>query len=111
MLLNRALSYGAKIRGGVELASLRVEKDSRPAARLTSGEVIEADVIIGADGAESYVRTLVADKELQSTPKGLALFKYVAVLSSGLESSDLVLFLPVLEYRKREWQRIRSCRR
>ena len=77
MLRDQALSYGAEIRHDVEVSGVSVKKGSRPSARLTSGEVIEADVILGADGPRSQIRRGIIGQELHETPLGTALFKSV----------------------------------
>ncbi|KAI0700907.1 hypothetical protein BC835DRAFT_1325529 [Cytidiella melzeri] len=74
MLRDRAVSYGAEIREGVTVLSISVQGDCRPSARLTSGEVIEADVLIGADGSNSLVRREITGQEFCDSPLGLALF-------------------------------------
>ncbi len=75
MVHDRAVSYGADIRHDVAVAGISVQKGTRPSARLISGEVIEADVILGADGSNSTIRREIIGQELHETPLGTALFK------------------------------------
>ncbi|KAI0344632.1 FAD/NAD(P)-binding domain-containing protein [Trametopsis cervina] len=70
----RALSHQAVIRSGVKVTSISVAEGLKPSARLTTGEVIEADVIIGADGSDSMVRREIIGQELRETPLGLTVF-------------------------------------
>jgi salicylate hydroxylase len=48
----------------------------RPTVRLKTGEILHADVIIGADGQRSIVRRVVADEdeEPEATSIGLSMF-------------------------------------
>jgi salicylate hydroxylase len=72
MLLETARELGAKIRTNAEV--VEIAEDCR-SVRLATGEVIEADVIIGADGSQGMCRGLVVP---QDAPKaaGITLFKY-----------------------------------
>jgi salicylate hydroxylase len=75
IICEKAMSFGAVIRDGIEVSSISVGKGARPSVKLVSGEVVEADVIIGADGAQSFVRKEMLGQELRDTPLGSALFK------------------------------------
>ena len=72
MLLETARELGAKTRTNAEVVD--IAEDCR-SVRLATGEVIEADVIIGADGSQGMCRRLVVP---QDPPKatGVMLFKY-----------------------------------
>ena len=72
MLLETARELGAKTRTNAEV--VEIAEDCR-SVRLATGEVIEADVIIGADGSQGMCRRLVVP---QDPPKaaGITLFKY-----------------------------------
>jgi salicylate hydroxylase len=72
LLLETARELGAKTRANAEV--VEIAKDCR-SVRLASGEVLEADVIIGADGSHGMCRKLVVP---QDPPKatGITLFKY-----------------------------------
>ena len=68
MLYQRAISAGAKISFNSEVAGVcppsahAASSGSdyhRPSVELCSGEVVHADVIIGADGAQSILRPVV----------------------------------------------------
>jgi salicylate hydroxylase len=77
MLLETARELGAKIRTNAEV--VEIAEDCR-SLRLATGEVIQADVIIGADGSQGMCRRLVVP---QDPPKaaGITLFKYVSLPS------------------------------
>lgn len=42
---------------------------------LESGELVEGDLIVGADGIHSVVRTFVLEKEVQAVPTGLSAYR------------------------------------
>jgi len=73
MLLETARELGAEIRTHAEV--VEIAEDCR-SLRLASGKVLEADVIIGADGSRGISRGLVVP---QDSPKatGIMLFKCV----------------------------------
>ncbi|KAI0093314.1 hypothetical protein BDY19DRAFT_903077 [Irpex rosettiformis] len=93
MLLDKAVFYGAEIRHDVEVSGISVQKGSRPSARLTSGEVIEADVILGADGPKSVIRWQVIGQELNETPLGTALFNVCVPSEKMREDPELAALL------------------
>jgi 2-polyprenyl-6-methoxyphenol hydroxylase-like FAD-dependent oxidoreductase len=73
MLLETARELGATTRTNAEVVEIA---ENCRSVRLATGEVIEADVIIGADGSQGMCRRLVVS---QDPPKstGVMLFKYV----------------------------------
>ena len=73
MLLETARELGAETRANAEV--VEIAEDCR-SVRLASGEVLKADVIIGADGSQGICRALVLP---QDPPKatGVMLFEYV----------------------------------
>jgi salicylate hydroxylase len=73
MLLETARELGATTRTNAEVVEIA---ENCRSVRLATGEVIEADVIIGADGSQGMCRKLVVS---QDPPKatGVMLFKYV----------------------------------
>lgn len=73
MLLDTARELGATTRTSAEVVEIA---ENCRSVRLATGEVIEADVIIGADGSQGMCRKLVVS---QDPPKatGVMLFKYV----------------------------------
>jgi salicylate hydroxylase len=73
MLLETAHELGAETRTNAEV--VEVAEDCR-SVRLASGEVLKADVIIGADGSHGICRTILLPQD-PPKPTGLTLFKYV----------------------------------
>jgi len=78
MLLETARELGATTRTNAEVVEIA---ENCRSVRLATGEVIVADVIIGADGSQGMCRRLVVS---QDPPKstGVMLFKYVTHLCS-----------------------------
>jgi salicylate hydroxylase len=73
MLLETARELGAETRTNAEV--VKVAEDCR-SLRLASGEVLKADVIIGADGGHGICRAILLPQD-PPKPTGLTLFKYV----------------------------------
>lgn len=73
MLLETARELGAETRTNAEV--VEVAEDCR-SVRLASGEVLKADVIIGADGSHGICRAILLPQD-PPKPTGLTLFKYV----------------------------------
>ncbi|THH13127.1 hypothetical protein EW146_g7059 [Bondarzewia mesenterica] len=74
MLYETALELGARIRTRAEVVSVDVEGRS---VTLTTGEVIQGDVIVGADGAKGLCRETVVGPNDPSKPTGLMMFNAV----------------------------------
>lgn len=53
------------------------EESGLPFATLANGDVMRADVIIGADGYRSVVRAAVTDQEYEGTPTGMSVWTWV----------------------------------
>jgi salicylate hydroxylase len=73
MLLETARELGAETRTNAEV--VEIAEDCR-SVRLASGEVLKADIIIGADGSQGICRALVVPQDPPKTT-GIMLFKYV----------------------------------
>jgi len=72
MLLETARELGAKTRTNAEV--VEIAEDCR-SVRLATGEVIEADIIIGADGSQGMCRRLVVPEDPPKST-GVMLFKF-----------------------------------
>jgi len=80
MLLETARELGAETRTNAEV--IEVAEDCR-SVRLASGEVLKADIIVGADGSHGICRAILLPQD-PPKPTGLMLFKYVlAHVSTG----------------------------
>ncbi|EPQ57593.1 FAD/NAD P-binding domain-containing protein [Gloeophyllum trabeum ATCC 11539] len=98
LLAKSAASQGAQIRKKAKVVSVdggSLKKGDRPSVSLASGEKLSADVIVGADGADSTVRrSLLGDTPL-GEPTGLLSWNTTAPWSE-VESD------PELEYFRRK---------
>ncbi|KZT02548.1 FAD/NAD(P)-binding domain-containing protein [Laetiporus sulphureus 93-53] len=74
VLLETALSQGATIRTNADVVEIHPDKRE---VKLASGEVLTADVIIGADGENGLARRIVIGRQDHGTPVGLTMFEYV----------------------------------
>lgn len=75
VLWDMAVSLGTKIIPEAEISSLDLVDDGRCSVRLASGEVLEADVIIGTDGPGGIARKEVIGQEVKETTLGMSIFR------------------------------------
>ncbi|KAI0683882.1 FAD/NAD(P)-binding domain-containing protein [Cytidiella melzeri] len=68
-----AASAGARIDFGAQVTKV-TPGSPRPSVTLASGEVITADIVIGADGPRSLVRKVVVGEEPEPQPEGVTVF-------------------------------------
>ena len=62
------------------MTTVSVDEDTETArALLANGEIMSADIIIGADGYRSVVRDVITDRENDGTPSGMSIFTWVAL--------------------------------
>ncbi|KAH7407955.1 hypothetical protein BKA64DRAFT_436061 [Cadophora sp. MPI-SDFR-AT-0126] len=91
------LLYDAAIDLGVQIRlSSRITKidENIPSVTLTTGEVIKGDIIVGADGIKSTVRSLIlGDDDVQPVPESIA---YQCTVSGDDMRSD-PLTAPLME--------------
>ncbi|KZT09779.1 FAD/NAD(P)-binding domain-containing protein [Laetiporus sulphureus 93-53] len=71
VMYNAAVTAGAKVRTDAEVVEIDAEQRE---VRLASGEVLSADVIIGADGERGICRRLVLGRNERVVPSGMSLF-------------------------------------
>ncbi|KAJ9610633.1 hypothetical protein H2200_005410 [Cladophialophora chaetospira] len=57
---------------------------------LEGGEVLSADLIVGADGIKSAIRRYVLDKEVPTLPTGHSAYRMVIPVSSLLDEAEFV---------------------
>ena len=78
MLRESASRHGAVFHSGPDVASIFIKEGSRPSVTLASGEILEADVIIAADGPDGVARTEVLDgQDVQDTHLGFTIYRSV----------------------------------
>ncbi|KAF9005899.1 hypothetical protein BDQ17DRAFT_1303286 [Cyathus striatus] len=73
MLYDLALSVGAKVSFNKTVSSV-CNDERTPKVSLLSGEVLMADVVVGADGHQSLVRELVTGELDDAVPSGMEFF-------------------------------------
>ena len=61
----------------------------RPSVTLSTGEVIFADLIIGADGVKSMVREVVLGEPTKATPTGDAAYRAIVPTEKMLAEPEL----------------------
>jgi 2-polyprenyl-6-methoxyphenol hydroxylase-like FAD-dependent oxidoreductase len=71
MLLRLARNANVEIRFGCDVKSVDAYT---PSVTLASGEVIRGDMVVGADGDQSYIRDVVLDYHEPGIPKGTAVY-------------------------------------
>lgn len=74
MLYKLATSTGATVTFDTSVTTVSTDESDIPHALLANGEVLKADVIIGADGSNSAVRDAVTDQENEGRPSGMSVF-------------------------------------
>lgn len=82
----------SKLRLNSTVASINPSA-SRPSLTLTSGEVIECDLIIGADGVKSMVREIVLGEPTKATPTGDAAYRAIIPAEKMLADPELRPFV------------------
>ena len=79
-LRDRAVAFGAKVRTSAKVVEVRPD-ETRPSVVLESGEVLEADVLVGADGITGITRKcLLGDDEPEEEKVVRILYKCGAFL-------------------------------
>ena len=77
-LRRSAKTHGAVIRLGSDVVSISPVEGARPSVTLASGETLEADVVIAADGHDGLARSEVLEgEEVQDASLGFTTTKYV----------------------------------
>lgn len=74
VLYDLAIAHGAEIRYKAEVKQIDTYECE---VSLSSGEVLSADVIIGADGERGMCRRMVLGRAERIAPTGVTLFEYV----------------------------------
>ncbi|KAI0693444.1 FAD/NAD-P-binding domain-containing protein [Cerioporus squamosus] len=71
ILYDTAIKHGAQVRFNAEVAEIDPEEQE---VKLASGEILSADVLVGADGEYGPSRTAVLGERKVGTPTGLAVY-------------------------------------
>jgi len=94
MLYDLATGAGAQIRLGCTVTSIDAEK---PSVTLRSGEVIDCDLLIGADGVKSMIREVIVGSKDAPVPTGDAAYRATIPTSKMLAEPDLKEFVETPE--------------
>ncbi|KAI0092755.1 hypothetical protein BDY19DRAFT_925962 [Irpex rosettiformis] len=92
-----AAEAGAQIEFGATVVKVS-PGDPKPSVTVAGGEVITADVIIGADGPRSLVREIVLGKKDSSKPVGWTVYGAVVPESYMLNDPELASWLTTNEW-------------
>lgn len=75
MLYKLATTAGANVIYDTVVTTVSLGEDLDVArALLANGDVLEADIIIGADGYTSVVRDVITNRKNEGTPSGLGVY-------------------------------------
>lgn len=88
MVYRLAVSSGAQVDFGVSVESVNPGKP-KPTVTLSSGEVLTADIVIGADGPTSLVRPVVIEREDDAVSTGFTVFGTTIPAAKMMEDPDL----------------------
>jgi salicylate hydroxylase len=91
MLFDRAVP-NAELRIGSAVVSCDPDSQS-PSVTLASGEVLKADLIVGADGLKSYIQQVVVGEPVKAVSTGDAAYRAIVPASLLLEDQELREFV------------------
>lgn len=99
MVYQLATASGARVDFGVGVQSV-APGDPAPSVTLSTGEVLTADIVIGADGPASIVRPVVLDREDDAKPAGFTLLGATIPAEEMLKDPELAKFVQSNEVRR-----------
>lgn len=85
LLYDTASSYGVKIRMNTRVRD--IDPDT-PCVTLDSGEVLYADVIVGADGVSGLARKMITDDDGDGEPGALNMYWYIPSQTHSTSPAD-----------------------
>ncbi|TBU24709.1 hypothetical protein BD311DRAFT_671189 [Dichomitus squalens] len=90
-----ATDAGAIVDFHAEVTSVQqgTEEDPKPAVTLATGEIIKADVLVGADGCKSLVRKVVLEEEDCAEPVRMTLYTGVIDAKDMVTDPDLAPYI------------------
>lgn len=94
-----AVDSGAKVDFGVTVVSVS-RGDPKPTVKLSTGEVLTADIIIGADGPRSLVRSVVLRREDDAKPSGFTIFGTTIPATKMMEDPELAKLVQANEVKQ-----------
>ena len=96
LLYDLATEAGANVSINTVVSSIQTGDGPQHSVILTNGEVINADVIIGADGCSSIVRPYVTGREESPKPAGLTVYTGAINIVDAHNDPELAPLLPML---------------
>jgi hypothetical protein len=97
MIYRLAVTAGAQVEFGVTVTEVAPGKP-RPSVTLADGEVIGADIVIGADGPKSLVRQVVSDgEEDEARPDGYCVYGGMVPAAYMKRDSELAKLITAQE--------------
>lgn len=73
--------------------------DPKPSVTLSTGKVLTADIVIGADGPRSIVRPVVLDRNDDAEPSGITVFGGTIPAEEMLKDPELAKLVHANEVR------------
>ena len=92
LLHTLALQSGANVDFDVSVEAV-IPGDPKPTVKLSTGEMLTADIVIGADGVGSKVRHVVLDQEDETKPSGYTMFNAMLPASEMMKDPDLAALM------------------
>ncbi|OSD05334.1 FAD/NAD-P-binding domain-containing protein [Trametes coccinea BRFM310] len=91
MLYKLATEAGARVDFHTEVTAIQPGSDSipNPSVTLANGDVLTADMVVGADGYRSLVREVVLEEEDMAKPGGMTLYTGVVPAEEMLKDPEL----------------------
>ncbi|KAG1767550.1 monooxygenase [Suillus occidentalis] len=105
VLFEHAQSLGIEIRLGQQVVEYwEDEASGKAGVRIQSGESLEADVVVGADGVKSLARKFVIGYHDSPKPSGYAIYRaWFDAEEHGIKTDPLTEFLAVREDQVYVW--------
>lgn len=97
LLYNLATQSGATIDFGVIVEAV-IPGNPNPTVKLSTGETLTADIVIGADGPRSMVRNVVLAQEDDAKPSGLTVFGATLPAAEMMKDPELAALLQADEW-------------
>ncbi|KAI0343353.1 FAD/NAD(P)-binding domain-containing protein [Trametopsis cervina] len=88
LIYGAAVESGAQIDFGVTVTEV-IPGNPKPSVKLSTGEIVTGDIIIGADGPRSMVREVVVGEEDQPRPSGITALSGIVPASELAKDPEL----------------------
>lgn len=98
MLYRLATQVGVKVEFGVDVVAVEAG-DPEPRVILANGDILTADLVVGADGPTSIVRETAFEIEDDAEPAGVTVLGGIIPAEDMLKDPDLADFVKTDEVR------------